>query len=278
LPLLVRFVAVASTEELKVAEQIVSDRDEFTIYTNLSRRLEPRAGPLSEKGNLAPEAFAKKGIAWLMALARVELAAMAAGFSPDPEPFGKGRPSSYELDAYREMLDDGMRTHYWALARDGVPRTMRRGVTPDQQAIAYLRRTNLAIKFLDEARNERQARLTSSEQAELDTWQQHLKELQSHLLYGVLGVHDAVILSNSSKNLYLHKCGTTREQILADIRSGAKINGASADTIAAVRKDAGLPAATGPSVAPGTPPSKPAAPPPSVVTPPAAVTGKPGKR
>jgi hypothetical protein len=276
LPLLTQFVALATSEELKVAEQIVAARDEFTVYTNLSRRIEPKPGPLSERGTGATDKFDRRGLAWLIALARVELASMAAGFSPDAEPFGKSRPGSLELDAYREVLADSMRSHYWSLVRDPVPRTMRRRVTPDPQAIAYLRRTNLAIKFVDEVGRELQGQLTSTQQSELDTWEQQLKGLQSYLLYDVLGVHDPVVLSNSSTELYLHKCGTTREMILSDLRSGgARIVGASAETVAAVRKEAGLPASGGgakpgevsppPVTAPATPPNKPPSKPPTTV-------------
>jgi hypothetical protein len=238
LALLSQFLAAASPDEIRVAEQIVSDHDEFTVYTNLSRRIEARPGPLSEQSDRAQDKFARRGIAWIMALARVEVAAMAAGFSPDPEPFAKGRPSPYELAAYREMLEDSMRTHYWSLNRDRTPGTMRRGVTSDQQGIAYVRRTTLALKFLREVRNERQGQLTLVQQTELDTWEQQLRDLQSHLLYNVLGVHDAVISSRSFDNLYLHKCGTTREQILDDIRSGrATVNGASAAAMAELQKE-----------------------------------------
>jgi hypothetical protein len=240
LSLLSRFLLLLSPEELKVAEQIVSERDEFVVYTNLSRRIEARPGPLSERSNFAQDKFDRRGIAWLLGLARVELAAMVAGFSPDSDAFAKDRPSSYELAAYRELVEDAMRAHYWSLARDSAPRTMRRGMTPDQQAIAYLRRTTLAIKFLREVRNERQGQLTSLQQAELDTWEQQLRDLQSFLMYDVLGVHDAVAATNSSNSLYLHKCGTTREQILEDIRSGkAKVNGASTAAMAQLQKELG---------------------------------------
>jgi hypothetical protein len=237
-----RFVTIASPGEVKLADQIATESEECKVYTNLSRRIEARPGPLSELSD-PTDKFYRTGLAWLMALARLELAAMVAGFSPDSDAFAKGRPSYLEVDAYRELLADAMRTHYWSLARDQSLRTMRRGITPDQQAIAYLRRTNLAIKFLVETRNEQKGQLTTAQQAELDTWEEQLRDLQSYLMFDILGLHDAVVLNKSSPdNLYLHKCGTTREQILEDIRSGkAKVNGASAQALAQLEKELGGP-------------------------------------
>jgi hypothetical protein len=237
-----RFVTIASPEEVKLADLIASDAEECKVYTNLSRRIEARPGPLSERSD-PKDTFERTGLGWLMALARLELAAIVAGFSPDSDAFAKGRPSDLEFDAYRELLEDAMRTHYWSLARDQALRKMSRGITPDQQAIAYLRRTNLAIKFLVETRNELKGQLTTAQQAELDTWEEQLRDLRSYLMFDVLGLHDAIVFNKSSpENLYLHKCGTTREQILEDIRSGkATVNGADARALAQLEKELGGP-------------------------------------
>ena len=61
-----RLLAVVSPEELAVIEEIVKQRDEFIVYTNLSRRYEDDF-VRAVKGDRA-----KHGLGWVMALARVE--------------------------------------------------------------------------------------------------------------------------------------------------------------------------------------------------------------
>ena len=82
-----RLLEIASLEEYKVLDEIVQGRDECTIYTNLSRHLEKEPSTLSEVAQRPDDDFARRGLAWIMALARVALGAMAAGFTEKPYQF-----------------------------------------------------------------------------------------------------------------------------------------------------------------------------------------------
>lgn len=142
-----RLVRYATPEELKIAEDIVREQEQFIVYTNLSRRLEGKTSSLSERKQNPNDTFKRHGLNWMIALAKVELGAMLAGFTSHTKPFQVIPPTRYEIHAYREILLDGLRTHYWALKKDPVIRNYRKTGLPDNQLLAYNRRMNVASQF-----------------------------------------------------------------------------------------------------------------------------------
>src|SRR5262245_24209386 len=60
-------------EELALADQIAGSRDELTVYTNISRRIPKKTVSSLDEPPAAQSTFARRGLAWMMGLARVEL-------------------------------------------------------------------------------------------------------------------------------------------------------------------------------------------------------------
>jgi hypothetical protein len=166
----------------------------------LSRLVETQPNPLSERGSRPNDNFARRGLAWITALARSELGAITANFTENADPFDSYRPSRYEREAYAEILEDSMRTHYWALRNDRLLPTMRKGFTPDPQGIAYARRAIVTLEMLQAVRQLKADEYSLSQQAELDTWELQLAALKSHLLYNVLGVRNPVTFVSEVSN------------------------------------------------------------------------------
>ena len=150
------FVRKSSREEIGVADRIVQERDEYAIYSNLSSRVESRTNlSASESRQLR-----RHGLAWMMALARVEVFAMLAGFSPRSDPYRTVPPTKFERTAYAEVMLDAARIHYWALRRDSlvakywqIQRQDSRKYTGliAPRLIAYGRRTMVTMQFLNAA-------------------------------------------------------------------------------------------------------------------------------
>jgi hypothetical protein len=230
-------------DELRVIEEIVKERDEFAIFTNLSRRLETAPTSLSETGAGADE---RRGLGWIMALARVELGAMAAGFTEHPRPFEMIPPSQYESPAYLELLLDGVRIHMHALRNDpvaqyytsmrgrsvtvreavygpsgqGAPATM---LANEQRALAYSRRIVVADEFIQAAAKFGSGTLSPPQQAELASYREPLRNLEDVLLYKVLGIGSS--RSSSTQTLTrLKACPRLIQIAQEDLASGrAKI-------------------------------------------------------
>ena len=131
--------------ELAAVDEIVVERDEFAVYTNLSRSVQRAASSLAETSpQSGSDRFERRGLDWVMALARVELGAMLAGFTNVPSPFEAVRPTEFEFLPYKELLQDGARTHFWALANDPDLRKVSRLSPRNTEVLSYSRRSVIA--------------------------------------------------------------------------------------------------------------------------------------
>lgn len=158
-------------EELQAVEQIITASDEFAVYTVTQKAAAPGAGT----NNLT--AASHRGLAWMMALARVEMGAMIGAFAQDTNPFENVRPSRFEMTAYRELLLEGARSHYVALSSDPELQQVARRSPPDARTLTYLRRTNLARHFVISAARAGAQDFTPAQQAELLTVKTELDNL-----------------------------------------------------------------------------------------------------
>jgi hypothetical protein len=139
-----RLVAITSPAERQALEDMAADDDRFVVYSNLSRKydsLEPAstlriAGRSNHPKSKGP--FEQRGLSWMIALARVELGAMRAGYTGESSstarrlynatrsqkqgllvdgsgPFGKLPPTDFDREAFLEILMDGARQHFYEL-------------------------------------------------------------------------------------------------------------------------------------------------------------------
>jgi hypothetical protein len=175
-------VQSATPEELEVIEAIIAKRDELEIATNLSAKIPHPPHLFDEVANDPNERFVRRGLAWLMALARVEVAATTAGFTPQKRPFEFVGATDFELSAYREMVLDGLRTHYWALQNDSDLPTVRKGRVGMHTLIVYGRRLFLAREMVTAVRL---AALdpTPEQLQELNQWDETLSGIQSDIVF-----------------------------------------------------------------------------------------------
>lgn len=192
-----RLVAMASEKELAVVDEIIKDRDEYVVTTNLASQFENEPLRAPQGDNI------RRGLGWVMALARVELGAMRAGFSNVRNPFELVPPSRYEFAEYVEIMVDSARTHYLALGNDSSAHVYARWSQPpikpgrmpnaaqvlaERQAIAYARRTVLASQFVDAVESLGKAQLSADQYVQLQQAKQHLASLKSAIVYRVLGL------------------------------------------------------------------------------------------
>jgi hypothetical protein len=140
-------LATATPEELSAIDAVVSSRPEFAVYANLSRRVRRAPSTLAETQSEAEDTFQRRGLPWVIALARVEMGGMIATFLEHPAPFAAVQPSAYEMEAYKELVLDGSQSHFWALTNDPNVQSVARQ-KPDAQMLAYIRRLGVARHFL----------------------------------------------------------------------------------------------------------------------------------
>ncbi len=177
-----KLAATATPQELKVFDDLVRERDELAIYVNLSRRLPHPPSNLDEKPLAPSDSFERRGLNWMTGLARVELGAILASFTYVKRAFSAVAGKGYDRAEYHELLLDGLRMHFWALANDpALPETARKFI-PDQRSLNYIRRMTLVQAFFDAALNIAANLYSDAQLAELKNWKNKLDEIQAVLL------------------------------------------------------------------------------------------------
>jgi hypothetical protein len=171
-------VKQSTAEELELYDKLVRDRNEFAVYTNLSRKEDRGIGSSLIADTEPGDTSERRGLAWVTALARVELGAMLAAFTDISTPFEVYPSTPFDRDAYQDLILDGARSHYWALNNDSRFRKVVRG-TPDKEMLAYLRRLGMTRKMVSAAASA--GDYTAPQYQELKTWHQQLETFEAEL-------------------------------------------------------------------------------------------------
>ncbi|MFT3878832.1 MAG: hypothetical protein QM703_04120 [Gemmatales bacterium] len=85
-------------------DKLVASRPQFMVYSQLANRFQKGTNGSSATSQ---NGAARKGLTWVVALARLEAGAILATFTTIPAPFEIVGPSQYEMPAYKELLMDG---------------------------------------------------------------------------------------------------------------------------------------------------------------------------
>ncbi len=182
LQFLTEFLTKANEEEIEIAEEIVRGQDQFAVYTNLSRKIQGTTF-FTERPQESNDKFRRHGLAWMTALARVELGAMLAGFTSHPKPFQFVKPIDYDAASFQKLLVDGMRMHYWTLKRDPAIKAYHSSGLPEQHIITYGRRASVARHFLQAVRDLTKNDLMAIQLAELKAQEIEINRLQLAFVY-----------------------------------------------------------------------------------------------
>jgi hypothetical protein len=164
---------------MSAIDEIIKSEPEFTIFTNLARRIEQGRSSLAEKPNGPNDDFSRRGFRWVTALARVEVGAMLAGFTDHPNPFGAVMGKGYDIVEFKEMLIDGAKIHFWALANDPDFAEAIKTFKPNGQTLTYVRRLNVATAFVYAAAGLTGLDLSPPQKDEVATYVKNLDDARS---------------------------------------------------------------------------------------------------
>jgi len=137
-----RLLAATNPQEQKVIDELIAENDRYAVYTNLSRLVQKRRTSLGEAPSHAQDNFRRTGLGWVMGVARVELAAMLSAFAHRDDAFSVVLRNNFGADEYRELVQDGMRTHLAMLQQDPFLRRTLSDKAPVNRMLAYLRRVS----------------------------------------------------------------------------------------------------------------------------------------
>jgi hypothetical protein len=167
---------------MQIADSLLAGSEQFRVDTNLSRKIE---GPtrFAELPTSAKDDFRRTGLAWMTALARVELGAMLAGFTTVPRPFKAVAPTEFDQSEFGELLMDAYRTHFWAFQKDPAVKQFRSRGMPFQKLIPYGRRTQMIHRFREAAIEMFGLQMTQAQKGELISQAGEVRQAELAFLY-----------------------------------------------------------------------------------------------
>ncbi len=214
-----RLIELATPAELRTIDDIIGQDDRFVVHSNLSSQfdnLDPASTlqlPRPMRDPRAAQPNERRGLQWIMALARVELGAMRAGHTGELAnpirrleyakrygtegpvwgyhgPFDRWPPRVPERDAFLEILFDGARQHYYESRTEYQIAARTRAETEVFGAgrlrlFQLERKLRIAIEMLEAFRNLSFASLSPAQHAELERWLNQLT-LEEGLIRGRL--------------------------------------------------------------------------------------------
>ena len=219
------FVNRAYPDELKAADELVGEREEFTVYSNLRGRLQRGPSTLAPVAASAADTGGRKGLAWVMALARVELGGILGTFSGHPSPFEAVKPTAFDLPAYRDLLLDGAQTHVWALVNDPQVALVAKS-TPNTRMLAYIRRLNLVRMFLHAAVMANANQITRPQAEEAVAQESQLTKLRDQFSASVLGYltlmnqRQTASDTNTTSREVMEACGKQLRREVSSLQKG----------------------------------------------------------
>lgn len=147
-----RLLSISKFEELPAYDNILNNRPEFTYFNGanaafVSRPNLKQVSPFQRKQFY--DTFQRQGLAWMMALARVELGATMSMYGTSDAPFHAISTSDFDKEAYVQVLADDAVAHMKSLGQEaGFNLVTRRGRPIDTWTLAYLRRLKLIRDML----------------------------------------------------------------------------------------------------------------------------------
>ena len=155
-----RLVGMSSEEEIEVYDKVIAQLPEFVFYSGMTagiKQLTPFAGnnPIQNIAEAKPQdvadsQFKKQSLAWLMALAKVELNATRSMYVPGNVAFIAKDDAEFGLQEYYHVLLDDVAAHLQAIDTDDQFKKAIKKSLKDasSETVAYLRRLKLISSML----------------------------------------------------------------------------------------------------------------------------------
>lgn len=143
---------LSSNEDLVAYDRLLEERPEFTFYngTNLvagpTRRMRDFSG---SDQVLFDNTYRKGGLAWMIALAKIELCATESLYGKSQKPFETFPLTPFDFEQYSNLLRDDASAHLKSLGLEPQFAEVTRANRPiDSMTLAYLRRLKLIRDML----------------------------------------------------------------------------------------------------------------------------------
>lgn len=180
---LLKVVEQSTPEEISAFDQLIAEHKEFDIYIGLSDLFDKDRATLSGQNNSQPKERLKTGLAWMIALARVELSANVAAYTDVAGPFLTMGLNEFEYEEFRQILLDDLRSHILAMENylNRSRREMQETVWMDRDLPKQQRRIKLIYAMLEAVDRLYEGDLNEEQLNELKNYQKQAKKIAREL-------------------------------------------------------------------------------------------------
>ena len=148
-----QLVELSSHAEIKTYDRIIAAQREMSFYSGIAT--DYGIGKIThlpaDEQSLINSTYRRNSLAWLMALARVEVGATISMYGKSDDPFntiGQGK-TNFGKSEYAEIISDDLASHLKAVAGDPGFQNAMNVQKPNSDTLAYLRRAKLIRDLLD---------------------------------------------------------------------------------------------------------------------------------
>lgn len=174
-------VSMSDAEDLKAIDSIIGDHDEFAVFRELPpgfEAVQESRPTLSTAKDHSELADAQRGLAWMIALARVEFGAVVSGFTEHPDPYMFVQPETFGYAETMQLLLEGVVSHYTSLQNDNAQADYLRENNNVQGALTVSRRLRIARSMLRPLMQPERSRYSEDQASQLETAAKDLDEAQ----------------------------------------------------------------------------------------------------
>ena len=155
-----RLVGMSSADEIEVYDKVIAQLPEYIFYSGMTAGVpqpKPLAGnnPITNLAEAQPQdvadsQFKKQSLAWLMALAKVELNSTRSMYNPGDDAFKAKAGAKFGLLEYYHVLLDDVAAHLKAIETDDqFKKAIKKSFEiASSETVAYLRRLKLISSML----------------------------------------------------------------------------------------------------------------------------------
>lgn len=144
-------VAISTNDEIKVYDSIIATQQELSFYSGIATDygLVPISDIPEGDQQLVELAYRRQSLAWLHALARVELGATISMYGSSEAPFDVIGGSNFGQNEFQEIILDDLTFHLKSVQNDQGFQDAMFSTKPNSDTLAYLRRAKLINDLLD---------------------------------------------------------------------------------------------------------------------------------
>ncbi|HCP83960.1 MAG TPA: hypothetical protein DIT88_06115 [Planctomycetaceae bacterium] len=218
-----KLVSISNDQELQEMDEMIKDHPSLTVFTNLSRGITPPTSTIAETALNQEERYDKQGLAWMMALARVEYGAMVAGFTDIENHYHLETLGDDEEAAFKELLLDGVRMHYFSMVNEPLGRLVLKGNAGFSEAFGFGRRAIMVRSMINALAEFARDEFNPAQQQELA----NINREVGYYADGSIASVSAYLMTNGVSNasfdsdsLDLRGCGAIVRGIRGDLAAG----------------------------------------------------------